>query len=79
MIEEKLNAGPAKEPQNLAHWILWIFYYNPDDKRLLPPKRIPWMGWTVNFANPYSIALSMVLIIGVLAIGTLLGGRYLHF
>ncbi|MFH6994826.1 DUF5808 domain-containing protein [Flavobacterium sp. FlaQc-48] len=43
-----------KNPNN---WYLGFFYYNPKDKRLLPPKRIQWMGYTVNFANPYSVSL----------------------
>jgi uncharacterized membrane protein len=42
-----------KDPNN---WI-WGFYYNKEDKRLLPPKRIPIMGWTVNFANRNSVLL----------------------
>lgn len=43
------------------YWIWGVFYYNTEDKRILPPKRIPWMGWTVNFANPISI-ISLVII-----------------
>ncbi|MEO6130346.1 MAG: DUF5808 domain-containing protein [Saprospiraceae bacterium] len=31
------------------------FYFNKQDRRLFPPKRIPWWGWTINFANPLSI------------------------
>jgi uncharacterized membrane protein len=31
-----------------------IFYYNPRDSRCFVPKRNQWMGWTLNFANPYS-------------------------
>ncbi|MBL3547087.1 MULTISPECIES: DUF5808 domain-containing protein [Chryseobacterium] len=46
------------------HWKLGIFYYNKDDKRLFPPKRNKFLGWTVNFANPYSI-LAMFLVITV--------------
>ena len=41
-----------KDPKN---WIWGMFYYNKEDKRLLPPKRIEWMGWTVNFANRNSV------------------------
>jgi len=33
----------------------WVFYFNPKDKRILPPKRIPQFGWTVEFANPVSV------------------------
>jgi len=55
-----------KDPNN---WICGIFYFNKQDKRILPPKRIAWMGWTVNFANTISVAifvLLLMLIIGVL-------------
>ncbi|HCN83848.1 MAG TPA: hypothetical protein DIT07_09540 [Sphingobacteriaceae bacterium] len=31
------------------------FYFNKKDKRIFPPRRIKLLGWTVNFANPYSI------------------------
>jgi uncharacterized membrane protein len=41
-----------KDPNN---WICGIFYYNKEDKRIFPPKRIEWTGWTVNFANPKSV------------------------
>ncbi len=36
-------------------WYLWgLFYYNKEDTRLFVPKRIWWMGFTLNFANPLS-------------------------
>ena len=41
-----------KDPNN---WKYGIFYFNREDKRLLPPKRQEWMGWTVNFANLKSV------------------------
>jgi uncharacterized membrane protein len=40
---------------NDEYWIWGIFYYNKEDKRLFPPKRNPWMGFTTNFANPKSV------------------------
>ncbi len=48
-----------------ANWKWGLFYYNKLDKRILPPKRIEWMGWTVNFANPYSYlpVLAFILLI----------------
>ncbi len=33
-----------------------IFYWNPKDKRMFVPKRWGY-GWTVNFANPFSLLL----------------------
>ena len=41
-----------KDPNN---WKYGIFYYNPSDDCIFPPKRISEMGWTINFANPRSI------------------------
>lgn len=49
-----------KDPNN---WKLGFLYYNKEDQRLLPPKRIEWTGWTVNFANPKSIALLLAMIL----------------
>ncbi len=40
---------PTKDP---ANYKLWIFYYNPKDSRFIVPKRIKWMGWTLNYAKP---------------------------
>ncbi|APA00850.1 DUF5808 domain-containing protein [Flavobacterium commune] len=42
----------SKDPNN---WIWGMFYYNPKDKRIFPPKKIEWMGFTTNFANPKSV------------------------
>jgi uncharacterized membrane protein len=42
---------------DLQKWKWGIFYYNPDDDRILPPKKNPAMGWTINFANRQSILL----------------------
>ena len=53
-----------KDPEN---WKFGGFYYNKDDERLFPPKKIAWMGWTVNFANPKSVVLFVVIL--VIAIG----------
>lgn len=47
------------DPDN---WIWGIFYYNPEDSRLFPPKKIKQLGWTINFANPNSVFLVIVLI-----------------
>jgi uncharacterized membrane protein len=47
------------DPDN---WVWGIFYYNPEDHRLFPPKRIKQLGWTLNFANPNSVFLAIVLI-----------------
>lgn len=54
------------DPNN---WKFGFLYFNQKDKRIFPPKRNERFGWTVNFANPFSI-LAMVLIITLAIIVT---------
>jgi uncharacterized membrane protein len=37
-----------------------IFYFNPQDPRAILPKRNPYWGLTVNFANPYSYLILII-------------------
>ncbi|WP_281231702.1 DUF5808 domain-containing protein [Flavobacterium gelatinilyticum] len=60
--EEKNNW--QNDPKN---WIWGIFYYNPKDKRLFPPKKIKEFGYTTNFANPNSV-FALILLLAVLII-----------
>jgi uncharacterized membrane protein len=69
----KEDIKPSKETFDQWHrdpdnWIWGVFYYNKKDPRIFPPKRLPFLGWTVNFANPYSVAV-LVLIVVVLVLG----------
>ena len=54
-----------RDPNN---WKFGMFYYNPEDKRILVPKKIKWMGWTVNFANPKSVLLFVGILISAILI-----------
>ncbi len=54
------------DPEN---WKFGIFYFNKEDKRIFPPKRISWLGWTINFGNPKSIlGFTFILLIITLTI-----------
>lgn len=54
-----------KDPNN---WKFGGIYYNKEDKRIFPPKRVKWMGWTVNFANKKSVLVFVLVMILVIAI-----------
>lgn len=61
--KEILNAM-SRDPQN------WKgpFYFNKEDYRVIVPKYSPWMGWTLNFANPYAyVSLVLIIIIAILS------------
>lgn len=40
------------------------FYFNAKDRRIIVPKRSRMMGWTLNFANPFTYLLLLGLIAG---------------
>jgi uncharacterized membrane protein len=46
--EETLNRW-HNDPDN---WTWGIIYHNKHDKRIIVPKKIRWMGMTLNFAHP---------------------------
>lgn len=64
--------------QDDEHWIYGVFYYNKNDRRLFPPKRIKYLGFTVNFANPYSIFAFLLIFAAILVIYYFLQKTY-HF
>lgn len=51
--------------KDLGNW-KGPFYYNRKDPRLIVPKFNPMLGWTFNFASPYSflalIAIALIII-----------------
>lgn len=64
----KKEEKPAKETlrkwsEDPSNWKWGMFYYCREDQRIFPPKRIPWMGWTINFANTKSVIAFIVLLI----------------
>jgi uncharacterized membrane protein len=60
MAVEKLRNRIEVNP---SYWVWGIFYFNPSDQRIFVPKRIEWLGWTLNFARPGSV----ILVIGFIA------------
>lgn len=64
----KQNDKPSTETKNNWHnnpsnWKFGIFYFNKEDKRIFPPKKIKQLGWTINFANRNSIFVIVILIL----------------
>lgn len=59
----------SADPNN---WKWGIFYYNKEDKRLMPPKRNPAMGFTINFANKKSVLIFILFMLITLAIVSIL-------
>ncbi len=54
-IEKPTRATLEKWHKDPNNWKFGIFYFNKNDKRIFPPKKNKYLGWTVNFANPLSI------------------------
>jgi len=44
-----------------------MFYVNPKDPRILVPKKIPSLGWTLNFGKPVSYVIIIIFVLAVIA------------
>lgn len=60
-LDKELLDAMSSDPVN---WKLGIVYVNKKDPRLIVPK-LSSLGWTFNFASPYSY-ITMILIIGII-------------
>jgi len=61
-MENNLNKQTANfESKNSDGW-KGVIYFNRQDSRLMVPKRIPGMGWTLNFGNPYTYVLIIAIV-----------------
>lgn len=47
--------------QNSENWY-GILYFNREDSRVIVPKRVQGMGWTLNFGNTLTYVLIAVII-----------------
>ena len=56
--------------RNPGNW-KGVFYFNKRDPRIIVPKLNPAMGWTLNFASPYTYIGLIALIALALLIETL--------
>lgn len=55
--------------ENQPNHYRWGFlFYDPTDHRVIVPKRVAWMGWTFNFASPFTY----MIILGVIGLILLL-------
>ncbi|UOK43807.1 MULTISPECIES: DUF5808 domain-containing protein [Flavobacterium] len=61
-----------KDPNN---WKWGIFYYNPKDPRVMVPKKIEWMGWTINFANTKAVLLFLGMALFFIFVVTLISNH----
>jgi uncharacterized membrane protein len=62
------NIEEEKWQNDESNWKLGIFYFNPADPRIMLPKRIKLMGWTLNFAHKQAwFVLLLILFIPLLS------------
>jgi uncharacterized membrane protein len=63
-LEQQVLDAMSKDPGNWRG----VFYFNRKDPRLIVRKFDPILGWTFNFASPYSyITLGAFIVIVVLS------------
>jgi len=57
-IQPTQPTSTESSDSNTNHWVAGIFYVNPENPRLLVPKRSGAGGWTFNFARPIAWLLT---------------------
>lgn len=67
-LDQAILDTMSKNPDNWKG----IFYFNRKDPRILVPKLCPYMGWTLNFASPYSYISMACIILIIVAFSYLL-------
>lgn len=66
-MKTKLNKEILDSMSNNPDNWKGVFYYNRKDPRLIVPKLYPLMGWTFNFASPYSYMFIVALVLIIIA------------
>ena len=59
-LSDEIKRRWHQDPNN---WFLGFFYFNKEDKRIFLPKRISYLGWTINFANPISVSTLLIFLL----------------
>ena len=62
-LDQAMLDSMSKNPSNWKG----IFYFNRKDPRLTVPKIYPLMGWTFNFASPYTFPAIICIILIIVA------------
>jgi hypothetical protein len=53
-----MNISPTDQfHRDPSNWVLGFLYFARADRRLVVPKRLRWLGWTLNFARPLAFPL----------------------
>jgi len=62
-----MNTNSDRDLDNPDNYRFTVFYYNPDDSRILVPKRNRMLGWTLNFGrtNTYLILIGIIIVAAV--------------
>ena len=64
---QSAGAGESARTAPAECWKMGVFYFNPDDPALFIPKRFG-IGYTLNFANPWSWVVLAVTMLPALAV-----------
>ena len=57
------NTNPVPKDNS---WRFLFVYFNPDDPRIIVPKRVHALGWTINVARPMAVPMMLLMIVAAL-------------
>jgi uncharacterized membrane protein len=65
MNQNEINRAEWNNPENWAGPKAFAVYFSKRDSRTVVPKRLTWMGWTVNLARTAGVFWLMGVLVGI--------------
>ncbi len=65
MTQEETQRAEWENPENWGGPDWMAIYFSKRDSRILVPKRLPWMGWTLNLAQDGGVYWLVGLLVGM--------------
>lgn len=77
--QDEINEAEWRNPINWTQRTgLAAPYFSVKDTRAFVPKRVRWMGWTINLAQPGGVFMLFAIVAALCAIGFALGIAVSH-
>ena len=65
MNQDETNRIEWENPENWSGPKAFAVYFSKRDTRTVVPKRLPWMGWTVNLGRSPGVFWLMGVLVGI--------------
>jgi len=65
MNQDQINQAEWENPENWSGPRAFAVYFSKRDSRTVVPKRLTWMGWTVNLGTTAGVFWLIAVLVGI--------------